>query len=108
MHQERLEKHLNEITKMSAELNMLRHQSHTSKNHINVLKKIKIKDERKEINENDLELIKLAEKYPANTKMQKYKMKMLKRNNLIDAESDSNKAYSSESYRSDKDIYKHQ
>lgn len=93
---------------MSAELNMLRHQSHTSKNHINVLKKIKIKDERKEINENDLELIKLAEKYPANTKMQKYKMKMLKRNNLIDAESDSNKAYSSESYRSDKDIYKHQ
>jgi len=49
----------------------------------------------------------LADKYPANTKMQKFKMKMLKKNNLIDADSESNKGYSSESYRSDRDIYKH-
>jgi len=53
-------------------------------------------------------LIRLAKKYPANTKMQNYKMKMLKKNKMIDKEdlSESNMGYSSgESYEPKKDIY---
>ena len=49
----------------------------------NRLKNYKVKAPRKtKINEDERELLKLADKYPQNTKMQNFKKHLLKKNNL--------------------------
>mgnify|MGYP000114022203 CR=1 FL=1 len=70
---------------------------------IKKLQHLKIKREKvKELTEDEKDILKLAKTQPGNTRIQNYRMKLLKKNNMLDAKeecSDDNVGYSDgESY----------
>jgi actin-related protein len=96
---------------MGKELNVLKKLSKQSKRDFDKAKKIKIKVQKaKELNENDKELLKLAEIYPTNTQLQQMKIRMLKKNHIIeksDLEESVSSRYSANSVNTGKaDMFK--
>ena len=63
---------------------MLKRMSRKSGAEIKKIRNTKIRREKKQqMNEDEKELLKLANKYPTNTKMQNFKLLMLKKNGLL-------------------------
>lgn len=70
---------------MNKEISVLKKLSKQSKRDFNKVKKLKIKVKAaKELNDNDRDLLRLAEIHPTNTKLQQMKIRMLKKNNLLE------------------------
>ena len=77
---------------------------------IKKLQHLKIKREKvKELTENEKDILKLAQKFPGNSKIQNMKMRLLKKNNMLDAKDENSEdhlGYSDgESYDQKRDIY---
>lgn len=90
---------------MGKELNVLKKLSKQSKRDFDKAKKLKIKVAKaKELSDNDKELLRLADMYPNNHKLQQMKIKMLKKRNLIE-KSDMDESISSGPSEDNSDFY---
>lgn len=85
----KLEQQLDDLSQLGKDLNKLKKFQKQSKLEFNKMKKLKITTAKQtELTDQDHELLRMADKYPNNIKLQKMKQRMLIRKKIIEKDED--------------------